>query len=207
MKNMMQQILGNDWDQLPVALQEHYRAGHTVEHGVMDIEFPLFMVPFLTLLRLVGALINHAGRAVETKVEKKLVGDRWYWWRTMQYADGRSARFNSVWMLNEQRDIVEFVNPYLALTLRPRVEAGRLHLESVCFVIKFGRYVMRVPEWLVLGRSIIVEEALEDDLFRMDFKMIHPLLGQIFRYSGQFRVGVGARAGAEAVAKASIHVD
>jgi hypothetical protein len=43
-----------------------------------------------------------------------------------------------------------------------------------------------IPEWLVLGHTTIVEVALDDRHFAMDFRLTHPLLRQVFRYNGEF---------------------
>jgi hypothetical protein len=32
-----------------------------------------------------------------------------------------------------------------------------------------------------------VERALDDHHFAMDFRMVHPVFGQVFRYCGTFR--------------------
>ena len=64
MKSLMQCALGENWDKLPPALRAHYCFGKTIDRGCMDIEYPRFMQPYLTLLRLFGALINRGGRQV-----------------------------------------------------------------------------------------------------------------------------------------------
>ena len=43
-----------------------------------------------------------------------------------------------------------------------------------------------IPEWLALGHTTIVEEAVDESQFRMDFRLTHPLFGQVFRYAGIF---------------------
>ena len=186
MKSLMQAALGADWDLLPPALQAHYRFGTTTDTGYMDIEYPRFMQPCLSVLRVVGALVNRRGRRVATVVEKRVVGDRQYWRRTITYADGRVVRFNSFWVAAGANQLIEFVNPVLGLQMAPRVEDGRLHYRGVRFVVKLGKLLLPIPEWLVLGRTTIVEEAVDETHFVMDFRLTHPLLGQVFRYSGEF---------------------
>lgn len=76
MDSLMQNALGADWDKLPPALQAHYRFGKTIDNGCMDIEYPRFMQPYLSALRLMGALIDRGGRQVQTVVEKTVVEER-----------------------------------------------------------------------------------------------------------------------------------
>lgn len=67
-----------------------------------------------------------------------------------------------------------------------RVEDGRLHYRGVRFVVKLGPLLLSIPEWLVLGHTTIVEEAVDETHFAMDFRLTHPLLGLVFRYAGEF---------------------
>lgn len=186
MKSLMQHALGDDWRLLPPALQAHYRFGRTIDSGSMDIEYPRFMQAYLSLLRLVGALIDRSGRQVATVVEKSVVGDRQYWRRTMRYSDGKTIRFNSFWVHAGGNEVIEFVNSALGLQMAVHVAEGRLHYRGVCFVAKLGRWLLPIPEWLVLGHTTIVEEATDETHFVMDFRLTHPWFGQLFRYSGKF---------------------
>lgn len=186
MKSLMQTALGADWDKLPAALQAHYRFGTTTDSGHMNIEYPHWMQPCLSALRCLGALVDRRGRRVATVVEKEVVGNRQFWRRTLTYPDGRTRRFNSFWVAAGNDQLIEFVNPLLGLRMAPWVEGGRLHYRGVCFVVKLGSWLLPIPEWLVLGHTTIVEEALDDKHFAMDFRLTHPLFGQLFRYSGKF---------------------
>jgi hypothetical protein len=183
----MQNALGADWDTLPPALQTHYRFGKTTDRGHMDIEYPRFMQPYLTLLRLVGALINRSGRQVSTVVEKSVVGERQYWRRTITWPDGKVVHFNSFWVYAGGRQMIEFVNPVLGLQMTVHVEDGKLHYRGVRFVAKLGRWLLPIPEWMVLGHTTIVEYAIDETHFAMDFRLTHPWFGQVFRYAGKFK--------------------
>ncbi len=67
------------------------------------------------------------------------------------------------------------------------VKNNQLHYEGVNFVIKFGKLIMPIPEWLILGHTTIIETALNDNEFEMDFRLKHPIFGEIYRYSGRFK--------------------
>lgn len=191
MTSLMKQSLGDVWDQLPSALQAHYLPGKTLDLGHMDIEYPRFMQPVLVVLSRLGALVHRRGTAVQTSVEKSVVGQRQYWHRTLRYADGQTLFFDSVWELVPNGDVVEYVNPWLGLQMKPFVKAGRLHYRGVRFVLRLGRLALHIPESLLLGHTTIVEQAVDDHCFAMDFRMTHPVFGQVFRYSGTFRANAG----------------
>lgn len=188
MNSLMQQALGTDWDKLPPALQAHYRQGINTDTGHMDIEYPRFMQPYLSLLRVFGALINRRGKQVATTVEKRVVEDRQYWRRTLTFADGKVIYFNSFWVAAGGNQLIEYVNPILGLQMAVHVEDGQLHYRGVRFVAKLGPLLLPIPEWLVLGHTRIVEVAIDESHFEMDFRLIHPIAGQVFRYAGAFSV-------------------
>lgn len=186
MKSLMQCALGDDWDKLPPALQTHYRYGMTTDVGYMNIEYPRFMQPFLNVLRLFGALVNRSGQHVPTVVSKSVIGDRQYWHRTITYPDGKVVCFNSFWVSSEGNQLVEFINPLLGLQMAMHVEEGKLHYRGVRYVVKLGPCLLPIPEWLALGHTTILEAAVDETHFVMDFRLTHPLFGPIFRYSGEF---------------------
>jgi hypothetical protein len=186
MKSLMQQALGADWDKLPAALQAHYRFGTTTDTGSMDIEYPRFMQPVWSILRLLGALVDRQGKSVTTIVEKRVVGEHQIWRRTITYPDGQIVRFDSFWVAAGNAEVIEFVNPVLGLQMAPYVVGEKLHYRGVRFIAKLGPVTIPIPEWLVLGHATIIEEALDDTHFAMDFRLTHPLFGELFRYSGKF---------------------
>jgi hypothetical protein len=192
MKSLMQRALGDDnWARLAPALQAHYRFGTTADTGHMDIEFPRFMQLPLRALRGLGALVHRRGQHIQTVVEKSVVGERQYWRRTITYPDGRVIYFNSHWVFAGGNRVIEFVNPFLGLQMAASVADGKLYYHGVSYIVKLGRVQLSIPEWLVLGHTTIVEVALDETHFAMDFRLTHPLLGQVFRYAGEFEADSG----------------
>jgi hypothetical protein len=86
----------------------------------------------------------------------------------------------------------EYIVDIILQDLTPLLlEDGRLCYRGVKFVVKLGPLRLSVPEWLVLGHTTITEEAVDETHFAMDFRLTHPLLGQVFRYSGEFEAMPG----------------
>jgi hypothetical protein len=82
--------------------------------------------------------------------------------------------------------LIEYVNSVLGLQMAACLKDGQLHYRGVRFVAKLGALRLPIPEWLALGHTTIVEEAVDENHFVMDFRLTHPLFGQVFRYSGKF---------------------
>lgn len=186
MKSLMQLALGADWEKLHESLKAHYQLGPNVDIGHLDIEFPLWMKPYLWLLHLFGALLTRSGERISTRVEKDVVADRQTWRRSVTFPDGELATFNSFWIPSGNNRLIEFVNPVMGLEMAVRVEGDALRYEGVRYVLKLGRWEVGVPEWLILGHTTIVERGLPTDSFAMDFRLTHPVFGEVFRYSGVF---------------------
>lgn len=190
---LMQQALGAQWEQLPPGLQAHYQSGDNHDVGALDIDYPGFMQPHLSFLRLLGALVNRRGKAVPTTVEKWMEGGVQHWKRTITFPNGKAILFRTRWTYAGGNELIEYVSPFMGLRMAARVEGGQLHYSGRHLVLKLGGLLVPVPEWLVLGHTTIVETALEDGGFAMDFRLTHPWLGQVFSYAGQFRTESAAR--------------
>ena len=153
MTSPMQRALGRDWDLLPPALQHHHQAGDATDIGFLDIDYPRFMQPVLTALRLLGILLNRRGLRVATIVGKSESGNQQNWQRVITYPDGHVVQFNSFWVPAGGNEIIEFVNPVLGLQMAVKVADGRLHYRGVRFVVNFGPVRLGLPQWIALGES------------------------------------------------------
>lgn len=182
----MARVLGAQWAQLHPTLQAHHGGGTVREVGAMDVEFPRWMAPLLWAMRWLGALVHRAQSQVPTVVDKHSRDGRQSFDRTLTYADGQVLRFNSTWVAESGGRLVEYVNPWLALELAPVVQGDALHCEGVCFLIGWGRLRLRLSERWLLGHTVIHEQALDARHYAMDFRMLHPWFGQVFRYAGIF---------------------
>ncbi len=186
-QSLMQKALGDQWQQLPPALQAHYQHNTNSDIGYLNIEYPIYMHPFLTFLHLFGALINRRGKDIPTTVEKHMQGDIQFWKRTISFPENKTTYFNSFWIYDRKNELIEFINPFIGLRMIVRMQNDKLYYEGRHFVVKIGKLFLPIPEWLVLGHTTIIETAISDSEFEMDFTLKHPLFGNIFRYSGKFK--------------------
>lgn len=186
-KNIMQQALGEQWQALPAALRAHYQNDDNTDIGVLDIEYPRAMQILLNILYLFGALLNRRGKEISTTVDKVMKGETQYWQRTLCFPDGETLLFTSRWVYAGGNQLIEYVNSFLGLRMAVSVKDGELHYAGIHYVIQLGRIRIVLPEWVVLGHTTIIESALDETHFVMDFRLHHPLFGQIYRYAGKFQ--------------------
>jgi hypothetical protein len=184
--SIMQQALKDQWEQLPQSLKAHYQGDDNADVGKLSIEYPKAMQLPLNLLRVFGALINRAGNEIPATVEKSMHKNKQYWKREINFLDGRKVIFKSVWQYHEDNELIEFVNRFIGLKMAVRVKEEVLYYEGKGFVIRLGKLRLSIPEWMLLGHTSIQERAIDTNHFAMDFRLHHPVFGQIYRYSGTF---------------------
>ena len=184
--NIMRQALGNQWHALPEALKAHYQDKANTDIGLLDIEYPLWMQLFLNVLHMIGALLNRKGSHIPTTVSKTMKGEVQYWNRTITFDDGKKIYFKSHWSYVGNNKLIEYVNPLLGLCMSVEVKGKVLHYHGEYYALKLGTLIIRIPEWLMLGHTTIVEREVAPGQFTMDFRLHHPLFGQIYCYSGTF---------------------
>lgn len=184
--NIMKLALAEQWSMLPATLQAHYQDNDNVDTGTLDIEYPGWMQAFLNVLYLFGALLNKKGCDIPSRVEKTMQGDEQYWRRTITLQEGKQARFNSRWVYAGKNRLIEYVNTFIGLCMSVQVKDNRLYYQGEYFVIRLAGLTIPVPEWLLLGHTTIVEQQVDAKHFSMDFRLTHPLFGEIYRYSGKF---------------------
>lgn len=184
--NLMKQALGEQWHALPEALKAHYQDEDNIDIGALDIEYPTWMQFVLNLLHLMGALLNRKGSSIPATVEKVMQGEVQYWKRTLSFDDGKKVFFKSHWYYAGGNKLIEYVNPFVGLCMSVQVRDGTLYYDGEHFVLKLGFVTIPIPEWLLLGHTTIVEQGVDNNHFVMDFRLRHPLFGQIYRYAGRF---------------------
>lgn len=186
-KPLMQQALGAQWGQLPPPLLAHYQRDPNTEVGELDIEYPGFMQPYLSFMHGLGALVNRRGKAITITVETWMEGSTQRWKRTLHFPDGQEILFKSHCVYAGRNELIEYVNACLGMRMAVTVEDSTLNYVGRHYVLKLGRLLLPIPEWLVLGHATVVETALDDSNFSMDFRLTHPWFGELYRYCGVFQ--------------------
>lgn len=190
-KSIMQTAVGSQWDELPQELKKHYLENNNGENnaeGWLSIDFPWFMKIPLSILRLFGALVNKKGKKLPTSVHRVTVSGEQRWHRQINFPDGKTVVFNSVVYYSKENEIIEYINSVLGMKMKVFAEGNTLRYESNGYIIKLWKLKIPYPEFLALGHASIVEsESEKAGLFDMDFRLKHPLFGELFSYKGQFK--------------------
>lgn len=194
--SLIQQALGQEWHGLPKALRNHYISHELIDEGIcsetgyLDIHYPLWMQPVLSILGWFGVLINRRAEVVNTTVKKWMEGEQQHWIRSMRFVDGTTRYFKSYLVAAGDNQVIEYVNPFLGLQMSVSVQDQKVIYHGVNYVLKLGSKRIKIPSALALGQCHIEESAIDDEQFHMNFTLVHPVFGQIFQYKGIFRTCV-----------------
>lgn len=189
--------LGPRWNDLHPLVRRHYDItpgtdDNVIMRGSMDeVYHSTIAKAFLVFGRLFGALVPYRGRNVPVEVHNWSRRENctdMFWHRTFEFPGRSPFVFASRMMHVGGEEIVEFVRLGMGVRMKMSVNNGALVFTGIGFRWNIGPFTLYLPSWLILGDAVIEERALSDDEFFVDFKMIHPLFGRTFAYSGTFKI-------------------
>lgn len=194
---VIKQALGDDWNKLAGIVKQHYditpgKPSNMIIKGVMDEVYhspiaKLFLLPG----RIFGALVPYKGKSIPTEVRNWTTADNnssMFWHRTLEFPNKAPVVFKSRMEYVKKDEIIEYVRYGMGIRMRMSVKDGALIFKSIGYVWKIGSLMIPIPTWAILGDSVIIEKAISDNQFFIDFNMIHPIFGQTFSYSGKFYI-------------------
>lgn len=189
---LLQKTLGEDWDKLPPVIQRHYNTSinsATCVIGNMEIGYPSYLLPLISLIHLCGGLVLTRGSRIETIVKKTVcaTNNTLVWSRTLKYPDNKKNHFYSKMSYLQDHELIETVRFGFGLRLKVSVEKGKLVYRSNGHVWQYGRFLLTFPDWLVLGNATIVEIPITNQQFKLNFSISHPFLGITYWYQGIFQ--------------------
>ncbi len=170
---LYQRVLGSSWDQLAPEIRQlhavtsvsHFSGRCTVERGRNSLAW--------LIATLVGFPKPGADQSITVKLSVDGDGERW-----VRNCSGRTfssvqrrGRGRSEWLLNERFGPV-FVDMALV------VEGENLRY----IVRRWGVFGISLP--LLLGPRATAVESVQDEKFKFDVALSHPLTGLIVRYRG-----------------------
>ncbi len=194
---VIKKALGAHWNKLAPIVQSHYditpgRPSKMVIKGVMDEVYhspsaKLFLLPG----RIFGALVPHKGKSIPTEVRNWTTEENhkaMFWHRTLAFPNKPTVIFRSRMEHIKDDEIIEYVRFGMGIRMRISERDGALIFTSRGYVWKIAGIRVPIPTWAILGDAEIIEKAISDDEFHIDFNMVHPLLGKTFSYSGRFSI-------------------
>jgi len=189
---LLQKVLGDDWDKLPPVIQRHYTIpvdSNTCVRGDMEIAYPNFLLPLISLIHLCGGLVSKRGKKINTLVKKTVSAQNTelFWQRTLEYSGNKKDSFYSRMVYLQPNELIETVRFGFGLRLKVSVEDGTLVYRSNGHIWQYACLRLTFPDWLLLGKACIIEHPISDREFKLDFSIQHPLWGESYCYHGIFQ--------------------
>jgi len=193
---VLKQALGSDWSSLARIIQTHYGLtpftnGQIHLKGMMDrvsySSIAAFMMPFAVFA---GALVPYRGRNVPVDAINQSVPGRpeYFWTRTFYFPGKKPFTFQSAMICTGEGELTEYVRFGLGIRFAVTVMNRGLVERELGYVWKIGRWSVPLPIHLILGRSYVEEMPISDSEYEMKWRVMHPLFGETFAYSGRFSV-------------------
>ena len=191
-------IFGDTWNSLPSVMHKHYANRPYCDdvvrvEGRMDVEFGWLVKLLSPLLRIVGALVPYQGKDIPVTVHFRSEPDSNAYCldRTFNFPDKKPYIFYSRMVQIKDDVIVEFMKYGIGWKHRFYYNGEKVILEHRGYVWKIFGATIPVPLGLFLGRGYAEEEALNENSFRMEMNITHPLFGKMYEYRGVFEVEDG----------------
>lgn len=194
---VIKQALATKWDQLADIVKKHYdlppgTASHITIKGTMkEIYRSTIALPFLIPGRAIGALVPYSGTNIAVTVRNWTTPDNsqaMFWHRTFNFPNKPPVVFSSRMEYAGNSEIIEFVRLGFGIRISLSVRDGALVIKSLGYILHTPVINISIPNWLLLGNAEITEKAISDHEFEIDFKIVHPLFGKTFGYSGRFHI-------------------
>lgn len=190
---IIQRALGDGWERLAQVVRRHYDVKPGIDEsvvmdGVMNIHHSWLAYPLLLVARVTGALVAKRGKDVPVKVRNWCHpgSPAMHWHRSFRFPEAAPRIFASRMEYVAGKEIIEYVSLGLGVRMCVTEEAGALVFNSRGYQWDIGPLRLRLPDWLFLGQAIVREIPIDENRFRVDFRMRHPLLGETFGYTGEF---------------------
>jgi hypothetical protein len=192
--------------QLPLAFKEQFLATperdyDVILEGVMHQIWyrPSWLKPLFVVLGKFGILVPKTGQAIPTKlvvVPGYLPDGQPYheWNRTFAFEP--PIKFNTTVVFDKRMNNIADqvgVGRFLHMVWEGKFIPPRsFTLNTVTNAVQLGGRIWYLPKWLwlfLLGRVKFIQQAHEDDdnVVDVDLKILHPLFGEVFGYTGTFQ--------------------
>jgi hypothetical protein len=188
-------VFGADWSRLPLVLKTHYAnrpfcRDVVVVEGLMRVETSWLMRLLGPILRMAGTLPPHAGENIPVTVTFRSEPDSRLFCldREFRFPGRPPYRFLSRMEPVAGNEIIEWMRGGLGWRAAYSFASGKVRLDHRGYVLKLAGVVVPLPLEILIGRGEASEEALDDERFNMAMSIGHPLLGQVYGYSGVFTV-------------------
>ncbi len=197
---VFQQALGPGWERLGEVIRRHYTMApwsedHVCVEGRMnEVHHARWAALLMPLGRLFGALVPYTGTDVPIAVHYRCRPGtpHLYWDRIFQFPGRPPFHFRSHMELTDTRrgEVIEYVRFGVGMRLAVSAEDGALVFRDRGYVWRIAGLRIPIPLNLLMGVAYVEErpDPADPEHFTMKMVLRHRWFGDLFRYSGRFRL-------------------
>ena len=196
-ESIFQSVFGQKWHILPDILRKRYSNTSYSDDaitvvGKLDISFTWMMYPFLHFLGYFNVLVPYQGNDVPVVVNFISMPDSSMlcFNRTFYFPNKKAYQFRSYMQHIKENVVVEFVLLGIGCQMKMYYEDGKIIMKHDGYVWSVFGKLLPIPLSGILGKIYAEEQLESQDSFSMLMKIVHPLFGTIFTYSGKFKIEV-----------------
>jgi hypothetical protein len=191
-QSIIQTILENHWDEIPVSLKIHYAnkpfsQDITIANGHMNIYCKRWLS---TLLRRLSALpaITISDIPVTVCYTSDPNSPAFHLHRRFYLPQRTPHQFNTTMTPYHNNEILEELGHGLCWRIRYGWRDNKITLTHCGYVFKLGSWLCPMPCTWLLGTPYAEEYAIDDTRFGMHAYIKHMIFGYIFTYNGIFTI-------------------
>jgi hypothetical protein len=194
-KTFIQKIVGDQTQLIPNILQQRYsNRTYSKEiillNGEMNITISKSFNILSPLFRLAGALVPYPAEKIPVLVElvSNENSDMILMCRTLYYSDKTPYHFRSRIMHIKDNIVIELMRFGFGSKLIYNVDKDKIIMNYGGYVLRLGKWLIPIPLSYLIGKFEAYEQAISEDTFNMEVKLVHPIFGKIFQYDGYFKI-------------------
>jgi len=194
-KPFFESIFGEDWVRMPSVFHSHYanRSGcNDVVRvtGQMTIRQSWVMRLAAPVFRLTKTLVPIDREDVDTEVTFRTHADCDGFWydRHFKLSDVEDYSFVSRLEHMGGNEVTEWTGAGIGWHSTFHFDGTRVRLSHLGYRLRIGRIQLPLPVTWLFGTPSAWEEAVDDTNFKMEMTIRHWMIGQIYSYSGTFKI-------------------
>lgn len=189
---LIQDVLGEKWEQLPPVLRDHYQVrqysqDEVTVSGSLDIKVKAWVG---LMARLTGMLVPYSGKDIPVTVRFNCAppGNALQFTRTFFFPGKTPVQFVSRLISGTANEMIEVLNFGFGWRFQLEWKDETLVLTPRGYVWRILGVTIPMPFSLILGTGFAEEKAISKTEFSMWTHTLHPLFGKTFSYEGSFKV-------------------
>lgn len=140
--------------------------------------------------RLIGAplpLVSGRRQAALVSVSEHVPSGGQCWTRIYSREGGFPQTINSAKQFFGPTGLEEYLGRGIGMALRVEADTTGLVFCSDHYFLRVGSWRLRIPHWIVPGRTTVTHRDLGDGRFAFDLRLDHPLFGALVVQHAEFR--------------------